>query len=412
MGMARAFVAGVCATALSGCMWAMPGANVDRTAHNGLETAISPATVGDLEVAWTGTTDAHGVGDPVVSSDGVFVTAADDFDTYAFHPETGARRWKRTEPSGVQLSQPSIVGGNVVVGRLETTDPAVDTTLTLDPATGAELASVPGGRLDGQRGNRQLIVRTWYERIETPAGPRYVPQADLIARDPVDPTFGWAGHVSAYPERRMTLGYDFVYDAGHGVGDIGLRAYAVHGQPPACTGPDEPAVCPSWSLPLPGAGSVTTPVLRNGGEVVYVGTAVGTLYAVDGTTGSVLWSTPVGPGIGAAPALANSVLYVPAYGPTLNDGKLVALDADDGTELWSAPLPYPPTRHQPAVAGGVVFVPGSPGELRAYDGAAGTLLWNRSVGGADTLISGAPAVANGKVFVGTQDGRVVAFGIA
>jgi outer membrane protein assembly factor BamB len=60
-----------------------------------------------------------------------------------------------------------------------------------------------------------------------------------------------------------------------------------------------------------------------------------------------------------------------------------------------------------------VFVAGAGGEIAAVD-AAGcgsppcAPLWTGSVGG---QITGSPAVSNGQVYVGTADGRLVAFGL-
>jgi outer membrane protein assembly factor BamB len=67
-------------------------------------------------------------------------------------------------------------------------------------------------------------------------------------------------------------------------------------------------------------------------------------------------------------------------------------------------------RVQPAVAGGVVFVGDGGGFVRAFDaaGCGGPFRlpsWLVGLG----AITGAPAVSNGQLYVGTQDGHLVAF---
>lgn len=82
--------------------------------------------------------------------------------------------------------------------------------------------------------------------------------------------------------------------------------------------------------------------------------------------------------------------------------------------LWSGELSFEPDPLlQPAVAGDVVFVAGLQGQLAAFDtsgcGAPTCApLWTASV---DSRITGAPAVNNGQLYVGTSDGRLVAFGL-
>ena len=84
---------------------------------------------------------------------------------------------------------------------------------------------------------------------------------------------------------------------------------------------------------------------------------------------------------------------------------------------WSAEVDTLPNTGapvlQPAVAGGVVYLAGEGGVLYAFDAAgcgAATCapLWSASVG---SEITGAPAVSNGRVYVGTADARLVAFAL-
>jgi outer membrane protein assembly factor BamB len=94
----------------------------------------------------------------------------------------------------------------------------------------------------------------------------------------------------------------------------------------------------------------------------------------------------------------------------------VALDASNGAELWRGATGSEVVE-QPAVAGGVVFTASSTGfdpstgSLRGFD-AAGcgsstcTPLWSTETG---SRITGAPAISAGTLFVGTRDGRLLAY---
>jgi outer membrane protein assembly factor BamB len=91
-----------------------------------------------------------------------------------------------------------------------------------------------------------------------------------------------------------------------------------------------------------------------------------------------------------------------------SDGHLVVLDTA-GTQVWSASTAGSP--FQPAVAGGVVFTASTTGNLRAFDATgcgASTCdpLWSASTGSA---ITGAPAVSGGRLFIPTDDSRLISY---
>ena len=56
------------ALVLSAC-WPVPGGNADRTAHNPLETALTTASVADLEPAWVADLGPGASGPATVAAD-------------------------------------------------------------------------------------------------------------------------------------------------------------------------------------------------------------------------------------------------------------------------------------------------------------------------------------------------------
>ena len=61
-----------------------------------------------------------------------------------------------------------------------------------------------------------------------------------------------------------------------------------------------------------------------------------------------------------------------------------------------------------AVANGVVYVGSQDGKVYAFDASTGAVLWSYETG---DRVTSSPAVANGVVYVGSQDGKVYAFGL-
>ena len=112
------------------------------------------------------------------------------------------------------------------------------------------------------------------------------------------------------------------------------------------------------------------------------------IVALDQATGNVVWSAPRDNSIYGAPAVGNGLLFVP------QGSGMKAFDLETGTLVWTAPTTFGWT-WGPAVANGVVYASNLNGEWIALDARDGTELWSVSVGGAN----GAPAVANGVLYL-------------
>ena len=89
------------------------------------------------------------------------------------------------------------------------------------------------------------------------------------------------------------------------------------------------------------------------------------LYAID-TTGKQRWKASTAGSITSSPAVANGVVYIGS-----GDGNLYAFKASTGTQLWSAPIgiQIPNSRQitsSPMVAKGVVYIGSGDGNLYAF----------------------------------------------
>jgi len=151
-----------------------------------------------------------------------------------------------------------------------------------------------------------------------------------------------------------------------------------------------------WAFPTGGA-VVSPPAVANG--IVYVGSNDGSLYALSAGTGKLLWSYATGGPVMSAPAVTNNRVFVHS-----NGGIFYALDATTGKLLWQRSIGAN-SDSSPVTANGNVYV-GTyyDGNLYAFNQATGGMLWNYPTHGA----LDSPAVANGIVYVGSQDGHVYA----
>lgn len=167
---------------------------------------------------------------------------------------------------------------------------------------------------------------------------------------------------------------------------------------------------------------VSSPVWSDG--LVIFGSDDGLVRALDARTGSLRWAWRTNGPVPSTPAVADGRVHVLSY-----DGRLHTLDATTGEPLWrfatggerrfearglhgATPRgqtmadPYDVFLSSPAVAGGRVYVGSSDGHLYALDAATGALRWKQATG---DVVHASPAVEGGRVVVGSWDGRLYCF---
>ena len=120
-----------------------------------------------------------------------------------------------------------------------------------------------------------------------------------------------------------------------------------------------------------------------------------------GTVGSLVldWKYTTSDVIFASPAVANGVVYIPG---DRSDRHLYALNASTGALLWKYLDESGGVSTSPAVANGVVYV-ASYDNLYALNAATGEFLWRYTTGGG---VSSAPTVVNGVVYVGFDNSHL------
>ena len=167
----------------------------------------------------------------------------------------------------------------------------------------------------------------------------------------------------------------------------------------------------------------SSPALGNG--MVYVGSQDGKLYAWNaagcgGLFCKPLWTAQAGASIfGSSPAVSNGQVYIASFSePNSSNSKLYSFNATGCgaptcQPLWSAPAGDFVTS-SPAVANGRVYI-GSGDDLMYVFDANGchmptcNFLWRGEAIGAQAALLSTPAVANGVVYVGENNGMVEVF---
>lgn len=134
---------------------------------------------------------------------------------------------------------------------------------------------------------------------------------------------------------------------------------------------------------------------------IYIGSMDHYVYALD-TNGDELWSTELSGAVTGAPLLSDdsNVLYAGSLGK-----QVYALDADSGTPLWTFDADNSVWGNMLLVDGSLLFSDDS-GKIYAVDAGSGTAVWQTEYTG--EIIGGLTNIGDGFV-VATKEGVVKAF---
>src|SRR5262249_33168129 len=146
-----------------------------------------------------------------------------------------------------------------------------------------------------------------------------------------------------------------------------------------------------------------------GKRLIGAGQKSGVFYAVDPKDGKPVWKREVGPGgmlggIEFGAATDGERVYV-GISNHPKQGSVSALDGATGNILWQTPSPDGKSNFGPLTVTGtgdsrLVFAGSSGNFIRAYDAKTGKILWEYDTGGA---IGGGPTVTDGSMYVGSGD---------
>ncbi len=169
-----------------------------------------------------------------------------------------------------------------------------------------------------------------------------------------------------------------------------------------------------WTARIAGSGKkrrmAAAPVV--GAGTLYAVDTDGVVHALDANTGAQKWTyrMPV-PGknessiFGGGVSYSNDRVYA-----TNGVGDVMALNASDGSKLWSV-KPAGPLRGSPTIAFNTIFVMTQDNQIVALNPADGAVAWNESgsVGQAGVFGVAAPAAGQGTVIAGYSSGEIAAY---
>jgi outer membrane protein assembly factor BamB len=363
-----------------GASWPQVGLDATHTAHNQVETVLSPETVPQLVEKWRAELGGEHGSTPVVDGSLVFQTSYENGALTAFDVSTGTQVWQASFAQREFVFAPAVAGG-----RLFATRDSTSTLYALDPATGGTLWTIS---MDGSgTAPPSAVVEGGKTTVLALGG------STVHAVDGATGTVHWSHRL--FPpfalQATPAVANGVVYVPDY---EPVLHAY------------DLASGAEIWATRLGGENATPTyPVLDNG--MVFVATLGGHLFALDQATGDVLWTKEVG----AASQLsaANGTVYVHRRYQARRRSYLLALHQASGELRWSAPLwasnVY--TTHDGAsIANGVVYTTALSGAVVALDEGTGALLWRSPAPWAASM----PAIVDGVIYA-SGGNHLLSFGL-
>jgi outer membrane protein assembly factor BamB/PKD repeat protein len=138
------------------------------------------------------------------------------------------------------------------------------------------------------------------------------------------------------------------------------------------------------------------------GKVYATYATVGT-YCLDAALGTFIWNAYAIGDEYCSPTVANGKVYVVSRGVR----NVYCLDASTGASIWSYGTGSGSgggvTDSCPAVVNGLLYVGANNGKVYCLDASTGTFIWSYATG---TLVDSSPAVVNGRVYVGSENDNV------
>ncbi|RZB32284.1 MAG: cobaltochelatase CobN [Candidatus Argoarchaeum ethanivorans] len=147
----------------------------------------------------------------------------------------------------------------------------------------------------------------------------------------------------------------------------------------------------------------TTPAVHDGIVYFATGKPDKKLYAVNTTTGTLVWSRYLYGSL-SSPAISNGRIYIGD-----KDKKMNCINAIDGSEVWNQTL-NGACRSSPVVADGMVYTAANnaEGTIYCFDADDGTLIWSYDT---NDYNMAQPSVSDGILYMGSDTGYLYAFGI-
>jgi outer membrane protein assembly factor BamB len=343
--------------------------------RNPYENVLNSTNVSAIDQDWVYTTGGAITSSPAVSGDYVYVGSADDY-LYAINATTGQKVWSYKTGNSIVNSSPAVAlgaDGKTTYVYVGSTDGylyeinAISGAFVWKFKTGAAIYSSPAVV------NGEVYIGSTDESV----------YAVTAGGTTATQTWKYTTTGAVYSSPCVSNG--IVY-----VGSDDDYVYAIN----ATTG------VLSWKYKT-GNEVISSPTVSDG--ILYVGSNDDNVYGLEAITGALVWTFPGSSGaqFQSSPAVYNGVVYIGS-----SVGYFYALTARNGTQIWDLVSSVTTTTSTPTIANGVEYIGIGLKVYAAEDIVTPVTLWT---GTFSNNVTAAPTVANGQVFIASQDFNLYAY---
>lgn len=373
--------------------WPMFRANLTRT-------GAAPAATGPSHAAllWSFSDPQSRVADysssPAVAGGRVYAGCAQAsvFDStgmvYCVDAGTGKRLWQFQTEKQV-FSSPAVAGGKLYVGEGLHVDSSCKL-YCLDAATGKKLWALP------TKSHTESSPAVVGGKVYFGAGDDGVYCVDAATGKPLWHQGGMHVDISpAVADGRVYL--------GTGYGKLQALALDARTGRPVWSAPCD---LPAWGSPAI-SGSRVVYGIGNGDFVKSAPSPKGGVWCLDRATGKQVWRTDLPDAVVTAVLAAGDRAYAGC-----RDGSVYALDLATGKPAWKSPCGGPVVASL-ATDGKDLYAAGGKGQLYRLDLGTGQPSWTLDLAaqtGPDVKLFSSPALANGRLYLGTSKEKLLCVG--
>lgn len=184
--------------------------------------------------------------------------------------------------------------------------------------------------------------------------------------------------------------------------NVGLKLTDINHQGDL-SGNGQPHLSLCWTFKSNGPiGWSSQPVIDLAHKVLYVGSADGFLYAIEGQTGAKLWDYYTG-----APILTSPVLSEDSIVVTSANGSVSLISCNQADVFWTRQTGHTVVS-TPCIVDGLLIVVGFDGMVKAIDLKKGTELWHYDC---KEQVVASPLINERRIFIPTKAGTIIALSI-
>ncbi len=372
--------------------------------HVGYSTSTAPNT---NNIIWNYTTDGDVYSSPAVVDGKVYI-GSDDGHMYCLDAEDGDELWNSSIIGTLWSSSPAVDDGRVYIGG--------NSFFCFNAENGSLVWNYPSSRVSSSPAivDDRVYVGSWDNNVY------------CLDADPDDNGDGIINH-NPYDEIEddndegyndsFTVDYDLIWM--YETGNLVVASPAIHEGKVFIGSQDKKIYC------LPQEDPNGDGIINNTEEIwnfttldivqssptyvdgkIYVGSNDNKVYCLYANSGREDWSYTTTGDVKCSPAYYNGKIYACSLGYT---GRVYCLDVTTGLPAWDDPFQAGGgITSSPAIADGKIYVGSIDNKVYCLDIDDGTKIWEYETG--SFIDYSSPAIADGRLYIGSRDNTIYCFG--